>query len=47
MLTGRILNRAFLQFDCDIHSVYADIVSGHAMLALMVYAETLLPAFAT
>jgi hypothetical protein len=26
MLTGRSLNRIFLQFDCDILSVYADIV---------------------
>jgi hypothetical protein len=30
MLTGRILNRTFLQFDCDILSDYADIVSGRA-----------------
>ena len=26
MLSDRILNRTFLQFDCDIHSVYADIL---------------------
>jgi hypothetical protein len=29
MLPGCILKHTFLYFDCDIPSVYADLVSGH------------------